>query len=73
MTSLDIINRSDSGPTPTQTAAGNRRRRERERQEGERGGFEAGLRDKGKVKKRQRGGGRKNTGREGEWGTDARD
>lgn len=33
------------------------------------------MRDKGKVKKRQRegGGGRKNTGREGEWGTDARD
>lgn len=52
MTSLGLINRSDSGWT--QTAAGNRRLRERERQEGERGGFEDGLRDKGKVKKRQR-------------------
>lgn len=37
------------------------------------------MRDKGKVKKRQREGvgdggeGRKNTGRKGEWGTDARD
>lgn len=62
MTSLDLINRSDSRPTPTQTAAG------RERQEAERGGFEAGLRDKGKVKKRQRRGGQEKHRQRGRMG-----
>lgn len=63
MTSLDLINRTE-GPRL--------RRRGRDRR-GE-SGFEAGLRDKEKVKKRQRRGlARKNRGRTGEWRTDARD